>query len=525
MLRAENMVANLTTRDVARTPRGMIFIVAASLALLYLVTLTADYYWDGITFALQIEKVAATKRGAALLFHQNHLFYNAVGYIAYAIARVFNSSARALYVLQIANVLAGVAAVGVFFRVALGVTRSRSAAAISSAAFAFAAVWWKLATDANAYVPSILLILICAGSLLSARPRWFVAALAFAGAMLIHQLASLFYPAALVAIFTNPSLDKKSKLAAKFSGLAWGAAIAAYYLCARFVYDITEPLAVVKWAMSNPSGVSPSRNPLPGLALLPRGSIDMVVGHNFALYRSHGTWVETFFALAALVAAVLCLLILARSVKAAGFFKGSFTPAALAGERWPWVAPMLITWAGAYIVFLLFWEPWQVLYRAFYLPPLALAFGLILSKYHDASRARLTGAAALAVAALALSNLAFYVIPQMRAAANPRVAAARQARGVWNDKTVIYFATRNEADTAFEYFNNQTEWRRLTAAARAGLADEVRRVSAQGGQVWLNKGAAELVDDDGLGAYARGREITVESPFAPARYVEVLAQR
>lgn len=516
------MATNVTTTDAVRPLRNTTLAGVISLALLYLATLTSDYYWDGITFALQVEKVAKMERGASLLFHQNHLFYNAVGYAVYDLIRALSFPTRALYVLQIMNALFAAFAIGVFFRLSESLSRSRYAAVISSAALAFAAVWWKLATDANAYVISILLLLTCAGILLRATPRWLPAALALAGAMLVHQLASLFYLSALVAIFTNPSIERKWKFAAKFSAMAWGTTIAAYYLCASFVHDIKDPLAVVKWAVSNPSGVSPSANPLHGLALLPRGNLDMVIGHSFALYRSQGGWVEKLFAMAALISAILCAVTFIRKVKFAELLRGWSTVEPQARATWKAYAPMLVTWIGAYIVFLSFWEPWQVLYRAFYLPPLSLALGLLISSYHNTTRTSPTGVAALAVATLAFFNLAFFIVPHMRTTANPLVAVARSMNHIWNEKTVIYYADRNEADTAFEYFNNQTDWRRFTPATQPGIDDEVQRTVSEGGQVWLNKGAAELAGSDWTTARAGARNIIVESPNAPARYVELL---
>ncbi|MEN3335172.1 MAG: hypothetical protein V7641_4537 [Blastocatellia bacterium] len=497
------------------------------LVLLYLVTLTADYYWDGITFALQVEKVARAERGAPLLFHQNHLLYNALGYLPYYLLHTSGLSIRALCVLQVANAFAGAAAVAVFFRITERVTRSHYAAIISSSALAFSAVWWKLATDANAYMVSILLILICAGLLLSARPRWLLAGLALASAMLVHQLASLFYPAALVAVFTNPSIEKRWPFAAKFSALAWGITVAAYTLCATLLHSLSlrEPLAVIKWAVSNPSGVSPSANPLRGLKLLPRGNLDMIVGHSFALYRSQAGWVAKLLTLAVLITAIYSLIKILDKGKMVDFLRHSFRLAPPTRERWKTVAPMLITWIGAYLVFLLFWEPWQVLYRAFYLPPLALMLGLVLSNYHDATRVSPTGAAAFIVATLALFNLTFFIGPHMRATANPLLAAARNAYPLWSGKTVIYFTDRNEADTAFEYFNDQTEWRRFTAAAKVSIDEEIQRASRQGEQVWLNKGAAESVDFEWLAKRAHGREIILESPSAPAHYVELLSDQ
>jgi hypothetical protein len=105
----------MTIRQSTETLRTTTLVVIVSLALLYLATLTADYYWDGITFALQIEKVAKVERSGFLLVHQNHLLYNVLGYVAYGIAQALSLTTRALYILQIANAVIGAAAVGVFF--------------------------------------------------------------------------------------------------------------------------------------------------------------------------------------------------------------------------------------------------------------------------------------------------------------------------------------------------------------------------------------------------------------------------
>lgn len=173
---SKRMLAEHPTNRRAGLFRQADWIVVVFLAVIYLATLTSDYYWDGITFALQIEKVAKGERGAALLFHQNHLIYNGFGYVLYRITQALGFSIRALQVLQIANAIAGAIAVGVFYRVAFNVTRSRVAAILSAAALAFSAVWWKLATDANAHIISILLILVCARALMAKTPSWILAA-------------------------------------------------------------------------------------------------------------------------------------------------------------------------------------------------------------------------------------------------------------------------------------------------------------------------------------------------------------
>jgi hypothetical protein len=184
------------------------------------------------------------------------------------------------------------------------------------------------------------------------------------------------------------------------------------------------------------------------------------------------------------------------------------------------IAPALAAWIGTYALFLLFWGP-LIYFRASYTPALALGLGLLLARYHRVTGAKPSGAAALAVAAVALSNLAFYIGPNMRTNANVMVAAAENADGEWDEHTVILFADRNEADTAFEYFNQGTRWKRLTRASALKLHDEVASVHSQGGEVWLNRGAIELVGDESLESYEISNEIAVDAPNAPARYVQV----
>ena len=134
--RFSNSVSTMAQR--LFTPSG----IAVLFALIYLATLTSDYFWDGITFALQIEKVAKGERGVNLLFHQNHLLYNAFGYLLYRSARSLGLGLRALTILELANVIIGAIGVGVFFQIVERVTRSRYWAAICSSALAVSATWW-----------------------------------------------------------------------------------------------------------------------------------------------------------------------------------------------------------------------------------------------------------------------------------------------------------------------------------------------------------------------------------------------
>src|SRR5215813_7844099 len=102
-------------------------VVFCACLLLYLLTPTANFYWDGVTFALQIEKVASGARDASLLFHQNHLLYNALGYVLYRAVNAVGLSVRALRVLQVSNAVFAAAAVVICYWCARRLTANRRA--------------------------------------------------------------------------------------------------------------------------------------------------------------------------------------------------------------------------------------------------------------------------------------------------------------------------------------------------------------------------------------------------------------
>jgi len=502
-------------------PRWLHATVFLSAALAYVATLTWDYYWDGITFALQIEKFAKADADVALLFHQNHLLYNALGYLAYSAMKAMGLGVRALYLLQSANALIGAAAVLIFLRMAVRATGNSYVALVCTAFLAFSAAWWKISTDANAYIATILLILVVANNLLSEKPSWFVAGLALAAAMLIHELASLFYPAALAAIFSSKTIDRKARFAASMSALAGAVTMSGYYLCARLLHGLTNPVDVLEWAVSNPSLKSASSNPAHAILLFPKINIDAILGHNFALVRSQSNWIEITIALAAMVVGVIFAITAARKAdlgRAARTLR-EFAPEMTEARKQ--IGLMVIVWIGTYALFLLFWGP-LIYFRAFYAPAISLVLALALGNYHAVTRTKPSGAAALAVAAFALFNLAFYIGPNLRPNANTRVASARNAGKVWNEGTVVYFGDRTESDTMFEYFNPSTNWHKLPRVSPTDLESKIAGTYNQGGNVWLNSGAISLVPADWLAKHSSGETLEVDEPNRPWRYVKVV---
>jgi len=495
-------------------------IVWASVTLMYLLTLTADYYWDGITFALQIEKIAKGDSYIALLFHQNHLLYNSIGFLLYKAFQILGIAVRAITLLQILNAIVGGLAVAVFFRLAERVTCNRYVALVCAAALAVCAAWWKISTDADAYILASLFVLIAAYNLLGENPRWFVAGTSLAGAMLIHQMASLFFPAALLAIYFSTGIKHRLRFAIGMSALAWIITLSAYYTCAVLLLDATRPGDVIKWALSNPTQKSLASSPLSGLFLLPKLNIDAIVGHNFSVFRSQGGLFELTAVFASLIAAFVFVLRISRSLEVGRALRTLRTTVSLRKEPWVRNVLVLVTWITTYALFLIFWGP-LIYFRALYAPAIVLCCGLALANYHRLTDTKPSGAAGFAVAALALFNLGFYIGPNLRSDANVMVSAAERARTQWAGKTVIFFADRNEADTAFEYFNQETSWQKLNPASVDALSEGIAKIHKEGGEVWLNRGAIKLVGEDRLDDYDIPDEITVDAPNSPAHYVQV----
>jgi len=64
---------------------------------LYLLVATREFYWDGVSFALDIERADGN---LGSLLRPNHLINNLTGYFFY---QAFGEKIRALYVMQALN--------------------------------------------------------------------------------------------------------------------------------------------------------------------------------------------------------------------------------------------------------------------------------------------------------------------------------------------------------------------------------------------------------------------------------------
>ena len=511
-------------RDLIRGRSGLIvFGTALVSAALYIATPTRDYFWDGITFALQIDKAAATGR-PELLFHQNHLIYNLFGYALRWFGEFAGLHVRTLSLLQVANSLIASVGIATFYTMVKRTARDRYAATVAAAFLGLGATWWKLATDADAYIAAVVLLIVCLNELLRDDPRYLTAGLAFGAAMLTHELSSLFSIALVTTAFFGRS-DRRKKLLLTV-GFSWTLTVTVYALCGFILYRISDPGALLRWVTSNPSRLPVQSNPFPGIPKSARANIDLIVGHSISSFLDHPG--PTGWSLAGLAVLACAVVAVGAVTRLRRFRQTKVGLSRLHDSTHPvTLGATILSWILPYNIFLLFFEPQDAYLRLFYAPAIALALGLLVARYRRlpaevSPRRVLAGSSAAAVAALALFNLAFFIEPHLRGESNPLVVAAFAAREQWDGRTVIYYAARNEADTTFEYFNEQTEWRKISNGSLIALDREIGEVLKQGGSVWLNSGAASLRGDELLQLYEIAREMRVDVSFAPARYIKIV---
>ena len=165
----------------------------------YLAFPTKAYFFDGIDFAYTIEQ---SPRLQPSLAHPNHLIYNVVGWIFYRLLLGLGLEVRAVTALQVLNSVLSVLSAYVLLQILKSTLRSLYLCYCLTLLFAFSATWWKYSTDADAYIPSVLFLLISFYLALPNRKfNPLLVALTYSIGLCFHQIAIVFFPVLVVAMF------------------------------------------------------------------------------------------------------------------------------------------------------------------------------------------------------------------------------------------------------------------------------------------------------------------------------------
>lgn len=462
-------------------------IIFVAVAIIYVAFPTRVYYWDGIVFAQTIEDAASLSPS---LVHPNHLIYNFAGYIFYKLLLSLGFNLRAVTALQILNCLLSAACAGVLFSILRDTLRSVYLSVCLTLLFAFSATWWKFSTDANAYVPSMLFLLISFYLILPDRKaRPVIVALTFFVAMAFHQLAVLMFPVLALGVYLQDgSVSTRRRLinVVFFSALAIVLIVTAYGYLFYLASGTFSVARLIRWTASFSPDADTGFNWWSNLQYSLRGQVRLFFGGRFNLLKgiTHPLVVVLMIALAtAVIFLIFQLIRKSRRLLSFRWLRGlQLMP------RQKIVLLLSLVWAALYLLFLYFWLPQNTFYRVFYLPALVLVFGLVISALRNERPRWITAAFVVAVA---LANFLFLIYPFSHVEKYPPLAFALEMNREWPAGTVIYYGATNSDEALIRYFNPSTHWRLLGSTTREALETEITNINSTGGTVWLETTAID----------------------------------
>jgi hypothetical protein len=467
------------------------WIVFPGILLVYLLFPSMNYYWDGVFFARVIEDARGLDTS---LLHPNHLLYNVVGYFLYKCARTLRLNWRAVEVLQFANSLASVLTAAVLFKFLSRCLQSNYFAWSLSLLFAFSATWWKFSTDANAYILSVVFLLLAFYFVLpGSKPRPLLVVVLFSVAVLLHQLAMFCYPVLALGLWWQASsfpTTKRNLCVVQFCILAFALVFGCYVYSFYIISGTLDPARFARWVSSYSPDASFSFNALNNLGYTLRGHSRLFFSGRFPLLQ--GLLTPAIIGLIGLLVVLLLvwLFLIIRGLK---------------NPEWRLLrvprghlAKLALLWIAIYVAFLFFWLPHNTFYRLFYLPAIILLLGEILAAGGVSDSGKRSYRLALFVVLMALANFLFFIFPYSHAEKYPPLSAALEMNRVWQPGTVVFYGSENSDNNLFQYFNPNTDWRPLPLLDQ--LDTELRTSYNSGKEVWLEATAIDELNSISRGA-------------------------
>jgi hypothetical protein len=495
--------------------------------LVYLSFPTRDFYWDAIIYSQFIED---SPRFGAHLLHPNHLFYNALGYLAFHAAQNLGFEIRAIYVLQFVTIVFSVLSALVLFKILKHSLHCLYLSFALTALFAFAAAWWRFSIDADVYPISVFFLLAGFYFLLpDKKARPFLVAVIHSLAMLFHELAVLFFPVVVLAlVFQTASLDapKRIFVVLRYGFTAFLLTFGTYCLSYYLITGTFDFRAFWIWTTSFASDSEISRSAWQSLSLTLRGHRQMFFDGGSRLFDRNILTVTLL-----IIFGVSALYFAFRLVR--NFREIEIWRRALA-ERKIYRQPLFLlclTWIIPYLIFLFVFIPQNTFYRLFYFPVVIILIGSLGAPFENFKQKR-RWRLALLVASLSLYNFLFYIYPNSRVRENTPLALALQANQVWSGKTVIYhvpnaaaFDSLDTNNRLVKYFNPTVAWKSLNFITLEEFESEIQAVNGNGGTVWLDASAIEKLTAnpqaaEWLARHSRQTELSL--PAHRMKYVRIV---
>jgi hypothetical protein len=481
------------------TEKLLLWVACAAILLIYLLFPAKNYFFDGIAFAQAIEDA---RRLDTTLVHPNHLIYNVVGYLFYKLTQMLGLQLRAIQVLQVLDAALSVLSAYVLYRVLRLSIRSLYLCRVLALLFAFSATWWKFSTDADAYIASVLFLLVSFYLIhpaLKARPL--LVALAFSASMCFHQLAVFFYPVAVLGLYLQTAaqpMKQRVLTILQFSAAGFIITCGAYYYCFYLSTGRLDLPFYARWLTSFSPDASFTFHPWANLMHTLRGHVRLLFGGRFNLLKG---------LINPLVASLLLLLVSVVLVFLWRFLRNlkelKFNWRRVLSHE-PQARPLVMLcalWIFIYIAFLFVWLPFHTFYRLFYLPALITLAGLLLAPLVTREGGVVRRyRAALFVLIIALSNFLFNVYPYSHTHKYPPLALATEMNNAWPPGTVIYYANTNADNALFKYANPATDWRQMQPDETLITENILTETYNSGRTLWLDASALDRIASTQQGA-------------------------
>jgi hypothetical protein len=493
-MQAATPASGLIRRITVRTTTGQPFKIAVvaltiSLLLVYAAFPTRNHYWDGIGFALNIEGTAQSldqgtpgklqMLGSQIYFNPNHLLYNLLGYIFYLPIYKLLPHIRALRVLAAISMILSTATVVLQFLMMARWTKDFRLSLWLTLLMAFSATWWKFSTDANAYVPSVFLLVVCMFLFTNPLrcPPVVIIGLLHALSILVHQISVLFFPAALLAIWTHSSWSRgQNKRRVALYVLTSGGVVITAYLWVWFDVlgrDLSVQ-AFLGWITFNGPEEYDYQSVVSSVITSLKSLRKLFLGGRVSLAL---TFVEPPLLALMLSAMVLLLTNLVRRVWE--LRSGPAVPARMVDGRFSKI--FLTTWLGVFSAFLSLWLIEYPYYRLFCMPALLLCLAMMLKRH-----AQLMKLLPSLVMFLAAFNFTFLIYPYSKLEATPPIRLAHEAKAIWKGNVVVLYEQPTCDNWIMQYFNPHTEWAQIDLNRRDQVARKIGEAFQAGQHVWLD---------------------------------------
>jgi hypothetical protein len=421
-----------------------------------------------------------------------------VGYFFYHLLQRVGFGLRAITALQILNALLSATAAIVLFSCLKAAIRSLYLTTFLTLLFALSATWWKFSTDADAYIISVVFILIAFRFILPAeKPRPFLVALFYSVSMCFHELAIFFGPVAIVGLlYQNRYADnsRRVRVLLQFALVSIVTTAAAYFSCFYLTTKSLDPRSFMHWVTYYSPDASFTFNIWNDLVYTIRGHFRLFLSGRFNLLQ--GLLRPMIVLLIALLVIDLCVL-LYLVVSQFRLPKLEVFRSLLDDARGRALTIVSAVWFLIYLVFLFVWLPQNTFYRLFYLPALIVLVGLFAwARFPHGSYQASYRLLTLTIA-VALGNFLFFIFPYSHAEKFPPTLFALQMNEQWKGKTLIYYSAENSDNSLVRYFAPNTTWVQITEPE---IVENEMKMLSPSWNVWLETTAIDRLSSTPEGA-------------------------